>query len=142
MIYIIIEKDLKICEYIRLMKKWALTLKYNTNPNPSRLDYMEHISKMLYANDKILIYNWAFESDSQMKLHLHMTLIGSIKSQKGFFNYFIKNGFAIDLKCLKKQEDYDRWENYLNKQRLDVHECEQVQCIREMQLLDYPFITA
>lgn len=122
------------------LKSYALTLKWNTNPNPTRMDYMQCISDLLLMFNKILVYNWCYEADSQNKLHLH----AHIKCKYIHWNKYLEKcnqrGFHVNVQELKTESDQLYWDAYLDKQRLSVEECEQMNIMKELQNLDYPFI--
>lgn len=122
------------------MKSYALTLKWLTHSNPTRLDYMECISDLLNMFNKILVYNWCYEADTKNKLHIHTHIKCKYIHWKKFLEKYNQKGFHINVQELKRQEDIDRWDNYLNKQRLSVMECEQINVINDIYAQKYPFI--
>lgn len=122
------------------MKSYALTLKALTDPNPTRMDYMMCISDLLNMFKKILVYNWAFETDSKHKLHIHTHIKCKYIHWKKFLELYNSKGYHVNVQELKSQEDCDRWDNYLNKQRLSPQECEQINVINDIYAQNYPFI--
>lgn len=122
------------------MKSYALTLKWNTNPNPTRLEYMECISDLLNMFKKILVYNWAYETDKKNKIHIHVHIKCKYIHWKKFLERYNAKGFVVDVKELKTETDINNWDNYLNKQRLSAMECEQINVINDIYAQPYPFI--
>lgn len=122
------------------MKSYALTLKWITNPNPTRMDYMMCISDLLMMFKKILVYNWCYETDSKYKLHLHAHIKCKYIRWERFTSIYTKKGFHIHNKELKSQKECEQWDNYLNKQRLSVEECRQINDIKDIYDSEYPFI--
>lgn len=122
------------------MKSYALTLKWNSNPNPSRLEYMEYVATLIQKFKNILVYNWAYESDSKNKIHIHLHIKCKYIRWKEWVHSMTQKGFHVNNQELKTTEDCDRWDSYLNKQRLSPDECEQINVINDIYAQNYPFI--
>lgn len=122
------------------MKSYALTLKWNSNPNPTRLEYMECVAELIQRFRKILVYNWCYESDSKNKLHIHLHIKCKYIRWKEWVLAMTAKGFHVHNKELKTEEEINRWDNYINKQRLTPMECEQINAINDIYAQNYPFI--
>lgn len=122
------------------MKSYALTLKWNSNPNPTRLEYMECVSALINQFKRIMVYNWAYEADSKNKLHIHLHIKCKYIRWKEWVHSMTSKGFHVHNQELKSEEDCQRWDNYLTKQRLTAMECEQINVINEIYAQNYPFI--
>lgn len=123
------------------MKHYAVTLKWNTNSNPTQADYYgKCICPLAEPNKKLLLYNWAFETDSKNKIHLHLHVVCKYYHWKNFINMMHSEGFYINVQELKTAKDQSSWDNYLHKQKLSEHECNEVNCSNEIRQMDYPFI--
>lgn len=121
------------------LKDYALTLKFNKHPNPTRLDYMEYIAEILLKYKSSLIYNWAYETDSKNKIHLHVHMKSEYFPIIVMAKKAIQDGFYLHIDQLKLKSDISTWEKYLNKQRLSIYECEQINIANEIYSQDYPF---
>lgn len=119
-------------------KHYALTLKWNTESNPTRLDYMQMISLLLLKHTT-MVYNWAYESDSKNKLHLHAHIVCKYYHWKPYMQECNNRGFHINVQELKSIKDYQNWDNYLRKQGLNSIECTDINNINDIRQSVYPF---
>jgi len=118
-------------------KTYFVTIKdLHNDSNPDALDYMSIVSDMLKTFKNSLVTNYAFETDSKGKLHLHCVVKGRYISFKTLRK---RHPYSIDYKELKSIYDELKVNNYLRKQALSPDECEQANVSRSIQL-EYPFV--
>lgn len=120
------------------MRHFALTLKWNSNPNPDRSDY----ARELYGpvlNKQFTITKWAYETDSKNKLHLHAHVCTKYFHWKTYITQMTNKGYHTNIQELKSDNDRQQWDNYLTKQSLNEHECAQVNASNDIRSC-YSFI--
>jgi len=117
-----------------MVNKYLVTIKdLHNDANPTRLDYVPVVHDMLRGDNRSVIHQYAWETDSRGVLHLHLIFSGNCS----FTKLRKKHDFSIDFAKITHNEQ--RVKDYLNKQNLNQYECEQCNIRREIQSR-YPYI--